>query len=342
MLHLGVCRRRQGVYCFLNPSIMRNQKFDSTPYVFVHPDQFVEMVPLQAKRCATVTYQHCYRPDLHRVASSCHAVQQEQATRSMQLAPCIRTTHHAPASCIPRYQHADLHRVVLAPDERAVISKDGAPLQLPRDAAVSGGAVSNGVFHFRSMQLEIYGPVKKTEQYSELGPYIFFNVPVGHVAFGYDTAEGLKIWERGSHCLSIDKGQRFGGFFAINVDPIEIHNFHILSKHSISSHLNFFITYRINDARAAIEGFGGSHENVHRFVENSAKDVMLNLCQQRPPLGFCDGDFDGVSAARDAKRRSVTDAEADAAAAAGKDPTQRTNMDEMEHMMQEVRRRCAW
>ena len=281
---LGVCRR-QGVYCFLNPSIMRNQRFDSSPYVFVHPDMFVEEIDIAAKR----------------------------------------------------YQYGDLHRVVLRPDERAVVSKDGEPLQLPRDAP-PGASAGNGVYHFRSNQLEIYGPVKKTEQYSELGPYIFFNVPVGEVAFGYDTEDGLRIWERGSHCLSIDRGQRFGGFFAINVDPIEIANFHILSKHSISSHLDFFITYRINDARAAIEAFGGSHENVHRFVENSSKDVMLNLCQQRPPLGFCDGDFDAHVATSKCRRSSHADAShidgTETPTEAG--DSRRTNTDEMEHEMHEV------
>ncbi len=80
--------------------------------------------------------------------------------------------------------------------------------------------------------------------------------------------------------------------------------------------------------------------HAHRILRSCAPlttAIRTAGCPQRPPLGFCDGDFDGVSAARDAKRRSLTDAEAEAAAAAaGKDATQRTNMDEMEHMMQEV------
>lgn len=192
-------------------------------------------------------------------------------------------------------QVGDIHRIYLAPDERAVISKDGRSICLPSQGEdVGAEEQGNGVYIFRSFQLEVYGPEKKNDKRYRLGNFEYFRVEVGEVGFGNIGSE-LKIWPVGQYRVDNSKQEAFGGFFQTNVDPVVIDNFQVTSKHSITSHIDIFVAYRVVDPVKAIERFR-DHGELHKFIATTTQSEMLRLCAERPPIGFTEMDFDGVGA----------------------------------------------
>lgn len=227
---IGACRMRN-MHFFLNPS--------PTPYIFMPPDAFLEMVDAKAAHTA----------------------------------------------------NGDLHRIVIAPDEHAVIIKDGELRLLPTKDASLGG--QNGVYVFRAGQFSFEGggPKKKSEQNCKLGP--IHSVIVGVGEKGYGTVNNkLKIWDAGQHYIDNRKGEWFTDFFTTNVDPVEIKDLPVTFKHGITGNIDVFVSYHIDDPEKAIPHFK-NHDTLHQFIQTTTSSEMLKLCASRPPLGYTDLDFSG-------------------------------------------------
>ncbi len=203
-------------------------------------------------------------------------------------------------------QSGDLHRVYLKPDERAVVVIDGRAVLLPDEGSHEAKENNqNGIYTFRARQkFEIHGPAKKTQRRYKLGPYEFFNVTVGEVAYGNKEGE-LCTWGQGEHSVNMSNNERVTDFFATNVDPLEIKDIEVNCKHSVKSHLDLYVTYSISDAEKTIKRFG-SHDKLHGFMEEISRATILDLCAKKPPMGFSDADFD---AQQEAKAKSHDDTE---------------------------------
>jgi hypothetical protein len=185
-------------------------------------------------------------------------------------------------------QIEDLHRIVLKPDERAVISKDGKLYRLPHTSPDDSRELSeeNGIYVFRSFQLEMYGPEKKSNKQYTLGPIQYFNVGVGEVAYG-TLEQKLKIWNAGEHSVDNRRNEWFTNFFSTNVDPVEIDKLPVTFQHGITGTVGVYVSYRIVDSEKAIHQFR-DHETLHQFISKTTQSEMIKLCASRPPLGYTD------------------------------------------------------
>ncbi|GEM_PF-3815886 len=189
-------------------------------------------------------------------------------------------------------QAGDVHRIYIKPDERCVVEKNGKAILLP-DAV---GELENddqqsahGVYTFRAERLKIDGPKNKSEKEYRIGPYHFFTVNVGEIGYGSKNGT-VFIWEQGEHRVDVNKNERFTGFFSINVDPVQIERFQITSKHGITSHVNIYVGYSIRNPDLTIRRFK-SHEELHKFIEETTRSMVLQLCAKQPPIGYTDSDF---------------------------------------------------
>jgi hypothetical protein len=185
-------------------------------------------------------------------------------------------------------QIEDLHRIVLKPDERAIISKDGKLYRLPPSSSEDSQELSeeNGIYVFRSFQLEMYGPEKKSKKQYTLGPIQYFNVGVGEVAYG-TLDQKLKIWNAGEHSVDNRRNEWFTNFFSTNVDPVEINKLPVTFQHGITGTVGVYVSYRIVDSEKAIHQFR-DHETLHQFISKTTQSEMIKLCASRPPLGYTD------------------------------------------------------
>lgn len=194
----------------------------------------------------------------------------------------------------------DLHRIFLRPDEIAVVSVDGEAMVLPSEMLDKSIAKGNGVYVYRCFQFQIWGPVKKSDKQADLGPYHFFNVGVGEVGYGYVEGK-LKIWKQGQHCVDNNKDEWFEGFYAINVDPVNIKDLQITSLHMITSHVDVYVSYSITDPEKAIQKFK-DHKQLHEYIEQITRAEIMKLCAERPPIGYTDMDFDPRATASATKK----------------------------------------
>jgi hypothetical protein len=189
----------------------------------------------------------------------------------------------------PHSTYGDLHRIVLAPDQHAVIIKDGELRLLPDNGAELRG--ENGVYTFRANQFSIEGggPKKKSDRNCVLGPIQSIIVGVGEKGYGTQNNK-LKIWDEGQHYVYNNKNEWFTGFFTTNVDPVDIKDLPVTFKHGITGKINVFVSYHIDNPEKAIQQFK-NHEILHEFIQTTTSSEMLKLCASRPPLGYSDLDF---------------------------------------------------
>ena len=202
----------------------------------------------------------------------------------------------------PHYQIGDLHRIVLRPEERAMISQDGTSHIIPATNGNKDVDAENGIYVFRSLQLQVYGPEDKTKKYYRLGPYEYFNVAGGFVANGTENGK-LATWGPGEHMVDNRKNSWFKGVFQTNVDPIKIKELPVAFKHGITGTVGAFVQYRIVEPYKAIDYFG-SHDNIHEFILETTESEILKLCAARPPLGYTDLYFNPV---KSSARSETTD-----------------------------------
>jgi hypothetical protein len=205
------------------------------------------------------------------------------------------------SSTEPHIQHGDLHRFCLAPDQRAVVIKNGTSIVLPmaesesKEESMITQDAENGIYIFRAERLKVEGPKQTSEKRYRLGSYEFFNVNVGEVAYG-NVGGKVTIWGPGNHRLDNKKDEWLTDFFATNVDPVKIVNFPITSKHGITSHIDIFVTYSIEQPHTTINRFK-AHLELHKFIEETTRSNILQLCANQPPIGYTDGDFSTMQSA---------------------------------------------
>ena len=203
----------------------------------------------------------------------------------------------------------DLHRIVLQPNERAVVSKDGQLYCIPsREGEKTREALSeqNGVYVFRAFQFKLEGPKLKSEKVYDLGPIKYFNVGVGEVAYGNVNGE-FTIWRGGEHSVDSRQNEWFTGFFQTNVDPVELKKMPVTFKHGITGTVDVYVQYKIADPSKTIQQIG-NHEALHSFIEKTTAAEMIKLCSGRPPLGYSDSYFETES-----KKYPASETEDDAA-----------------------------
>jgi regulator of protease activity HflC (stomatin/prohibitin superfamily) len=197
-----------------------------------------------------------------------------------------------------RVSVGDLHRIYLKPEERAAIDCDGQLIELPMETQAAGiENLGNGIYVFRARNLNLNGPAVKGDRHAKLTPIEYINVGVGEVGYGYVNG-AFKIWGPGEHKIDNRKQEWFKNFFSTSVDPVNIKDFKITSKHTVTSHIDVFVSYTIVDPRKALESFSNAdssispHDAIHEYISSTTKSEVLNLCSTRPPIGYTDLDFD--------------------------------------------------
>jgi len=278
-------------------------RLDSQPYYFSQPESTViGIVDKNRKEAQKLDVPGIGNVTIVNIASG------ELAIASVKNVYCFLNPSNIPYIIMPpdkfirlfeakkSYEtEGDLHRIVIAPDERAVISKDGELFCLPDSNAPIKG--QNGVYVFRANQFKFEGeeakPVKKSEKQARLGVVHYFRVDVGEVGYGYHNGE-LKIWGVGSWMADNRVGEYFEDFFPVNADPIKIQGIDVTFKHGIAGKVDIQITYAVVDPKKTLNQFT-KHSELHDHIAQIARGEILTVCAQRPPLGYSDLDFQSES-----------------------------------------------
>ena len=195
----------------------------------------------------------------------------------------------------PHCHVGDLHRLYVKSNELAAINRDGQFIQLGienQDKDVKN--FENGIYIYRARDLELIGPFKRGIAHAELGPVHIINVDVGTIGYGYVNKQ-LTTWGPGEHIIDNRKNERFKGFFSTSVDPVKISNFPVTSLHAVTSHVNIYVSYSIENANLALASFSTDddkpHDSIHDYVKSIAEAQMLKICQKKPPSGYTEQDF---------------------------------------------------